>query len=181
MNIPEHSDDSLLQLLIQPTEDKTIIEANAPQPDLNDFEPEIKPEPTPEIETENKPLTRAACKTSANGIVDLIDGTASLMLPSIYKKRLFGTKQKFNEAKALSRKSRNNIQTVDEVEQALIDKYHDYIDYVDDLPIDGDEKELISKPLADVLFKHQKTASPEMMLVIAVATVYLPKTLPLIF
>ncbi len=181
MNIPQNDNDGLLELLVQPTEDKTIIEANAPEPNLNDFEPEIKPEKVEPVPEEPSTLTLAQCRKSANGMVDLMDGTVSLVLPSVYKKRLFATKQKFNEAKMLARKYRNNIQPVDENEQDLIDKYHDYLDYVDDLPIEDDEKELIAKPLADVLFKHQKTMSPEFSLVIAVATVYLPKTLPLIF
>lgn len=185
MNIPESTNDSLLELLIQPTEVKDTVTAVTVPVNKDDFEPEpkqeeIKPE-TPE-NNEEKPMTKADSIDLAVSVVDLIDAGGELALCKIKQKQVFGgSNKKFNEAKELARKARKKDFEPTEDEQILIDLYEDYRDYEITTPLEPKEKDMISKPLAEVLFKYQQKGSPETKLLMAVGIVYVPKILPLIF
>lgn len=185
MKIPNSPDGDLFDILEESTEVKNTLIDDSPKPDITDFAPvvvESETETKTEApEPENKPLTRSQCNKNAESIVELVDGVGGMILPSVYKKQKFGTVAKFEEAKSLWRSSRTPNFSPTPDEQILIDKYVDFIDYKDELPLTDPEKETIAKPLGEVLFKHQKEASPEVMLMIAVASVYMPKVIPLIF
>ncbi len=192
MNIPK--DDDLIKILEQPTEIKNQLE-NAPEPNFQHFEPEKEPEPEvknndfdflndrlKDDNNESKPLTLSECKLNADAIIDLVDGVACSTFPILYKKRLFGNSTNYQEAKDLAEKLKINKNVeITEDELKIIRKLEDYKEYRALLELQDDEKELIAKPLSQVLYKHQKQASPETLLMIAVGTVYLPKILPLIF
>lgn len=186
MEIPYNSGkNDLFDLLQEETEIKDFATDNSPEPISTDFE-EIEPENKPTSEAaapiDNKPLSKSQCVSNAKSIVDLVDGVACMALPVAYKKRIFGTKARFDLAKELVSKMKRNSNyepTTEEIK--LVDSLTDYTDYINIIELEEDEKALISKPLADVLYKHQKEASPELMLIIALGSVYLPKVLPLIF
>jgi len=180
------TDDSLLNILETPTENKDSRDIS-PEPNKNDFEPEVKNEPVfinENIENnldENKILSLNECKLNADAIVDLVDGVAVSTFPMLYKKRLLGSNQNYLEAKELADKLRiDKNATITEDELKIIKKLENYNEYRSLIELQDDEKELIAKPLSQVLYKHQKQASPETMLMIAVGTVYLPKLLPII-
>ncbi len=183
--MPDSPTGDLFDILEESTEIKNTLVDDSPKPDIGDFTPVIvENESEPKTDTpepENKPLTRNQCNKNAESIVELVDGVGGMILPSVYKKQKFGSVAKFEEAKSLWRSSRTPNFTPSAPEQTLIDLYVDFIDYKDELPLTDDEKGTIAKPLGEVLYKHQKEASPEVMLLIAVASVYAPKVIPLIF
>lgn len=181
--MPDSLTGDLFDILEESTEIKNTLVDNSPKPKITDFTPEvietdIKPDAP---EPENKPLTRSQCNKNAESIVELVDGVGGMILPTVYKKQKFGTLARFEEAKSLYRSSRTPNFTPTTDEQSLIYLYIDFIDYKEELPLSDTEKQTISKPLGEVLFKHQKEASPEVMLMMAIASVYAPKVIPLIF
>jgi hypothetical protein len=184
MILPENKDNfELIDLLSEETEDKTVISSKPVIPiDNSDFEP-IKPETETETETEPeyKPLTKLESKAFAGEVVGILDGVATFALPTFCKNKLFKNKTEFNQAKELARNSRDKSVAFTPEEQTLIDKYHDYRDFSDEIPLSDPEKSRITQPLSDVIFKYQKRLSCEWMLVFAVVSIYAPKTATLIF
>lgn len=183
MDIPEfntNTSDGLLELLIQPTEVKDTSTVNIPY-NPNDFDSVVEDDPIKEVPDVDKPMTEKDSLELAESIVDLVDAGGELALSRIKKKQLFANNKIFNEAKELYRKARKKDYEPTEDEQILIDLYEDYRDYEADLPLEPKEKEMISKPLSEVLFKYQQKGSPEGKLLMAVGIVYVPKILPLIF
>lgn len=176
----------LLQELGKETEVKTPnpeiqAEMSAPafdpnaQPPVNEVIPEaVQGAQAPPVEPEEMPIPP---KESAKLFIEMLNGISTLFLPGIFKKKLTTPKQKeILEKLEASGKDDEFLQEYSEEEQRAALKKRDLIrEAIRGVPFTEEEKTFLEDPLAKVIEKHGMKTSPEVMLVIALLTVAMPR------
>lgn len=190
----------LIEILKEPTEHKqesfvssdfgfsspdVVVEAEpikkAPTPNLEDFEPEpinLDSEEPPKQEIK-KEISLTESKKTAEMVVATYDAIQTLTFPFLYQRSIFTKKERqlLKDIKVKMRQS--GIASLNEEEQNLFDKYTTYSDLKDNVAFTDNETNLILEPLAKVFKKYNVSLGPEILLLSALATVSLPRFLPL--
>lgn len=198
MKIPGEVD--LLQQLSEITEKKpetNITEAEIIQepekakinPDdfdynnINDVGKEPIPSAEPiEVNPIEPPPTFEQFKDEARALVGFFGGISCMFLPTLYRNKLL-SKEEYILAKQLLKrikKDRNAETAFSPKEWDIYEKILQLEEYEETLPLSEKETESIAQPLAELMQKYGKKTSPEMRLLFAIGTVYIPRTLVLI-
>ncbi|MCX6250719.1 MAG: hypothetical protein NTX61_08205 [Bacteroidetes bacterium] len=171
----ELADDPLLQELAEVTADKPkpepfrVIEPEPEPGTISDPEPPIK-------EITADPESLFSFKEQAKLYVQFADGIQALYLPRLYRKRHFAPGE-FERQKELRTLIASGTQP-EPKEAELIDRINEFNKYMNALPLDAKEEDILARPLAAVLQKYQHAPGPESALILAAFTVFAPRIFP---
>ena len=183
----------LIDILKEPTEKKSIFT----EPDPDDFiqpeEPEgnsafdifssdagADDEYTPEEPTEQKTfLSDDEYRDNASMVLGTIDALQTLTLPFLYQRSMFTRDERLRlkQIKKMQQSEEELILT--EEDQILLDKYDTFLQLKDSVPFTDMESKMLIDPLAKIFKKYNMSLGPEIMLFTALATVSVPRFLPL--
>lgn len=192
MTYPEENFDLASELkkqtrIIQEDTVETFEESKTPEFDASDFDfskisensesskiDEKEQEPTPE------PVSLDQLRKEAAATIEFLGNLGSLLLPVMYRKELF-SKEEYDRAKVLIDKysgKSDSDETLSEPDKIIYRKMLDYKIQVDSIPFSDEEIRLCSEPLAEIMQKYKKRASPELRLLFAFGTVMVPRFFP---
>lgn len=165
--------------VLQSAESQITNEIETAELDPEDV-PETKEEATeqPEnVEPQIKP------KELASVIIEGIDLLQKKILPALYEKQILKPNEREQIEVILTRfqikKGKQEIEFT-EAELKVLSKANKMREYNESLPLSAEEKKYLSNSLAPVLKNANVEMSPETALLIATATVFAPRILPLI-
>ncbi|MDD4699207.1 MAG: hypothetical protein PHV07_02980 [Oscillospiraceae bacterium] len=137
---------------------------------------EEKTESLPE-KVEEKPLVKKPFmpyNEQAEMLVTALDSVQQLSLPALAKKMSFTTEEK-RELKRIRRKRKIDKNDLTGEEKLLFEKWVMIKDFEEELPFTQKEIKFLSDPLARMLEQSQAEMKPGMALMVAAATVSLPR------
>ncbi|MFZ4398870.1 MAG: hypothetical protein ACOYO1_02455 [Bacteroidales bacterium] len=143
-------------------------------------EPAIKAEQIQE-KPATPPPTFEQYKDEARALVGFISGMSCLFLPTLYRRKLL-SKDEYIKGKTLLKRIKRDKNAETEFSSDEWDIYEKLLmldEYEDSLPLDEKETETIAQPLAECMQKWGKKTSPEMRLLFAFGTVFIPRSLVL--
>lgn len=178
--------------------DASLIEKELSEPKKQDsgtaddgsgktFDDDFAP-PSPTIETPTpggvtSKLTYPPEKL-ADTIIEFADAVLEAGMPYVYELTL--PKDDRQALKELARKYRKSKRNKDKEmvltarDQEVMEIYVEYEDYLEELPMDDDEKKSLREPLIEVLKQMNYQTTPQNALMIASGMVALPRVLPLL-
>lgn len=183
----------LIDILNEPTESKSIFT----EPDPDDFlTPEDTEdshsfdmfstdtgaddeEPVTEKNEEKTFLSDDECRENASMIVGTIDALQTLTLPFLYQRSMFTREERLRLKKIQKMQQSDDEIVLNEDDQSLLDKYDTFLQLKDSVPFTDMESKALIEPLAKILKKYNMSLGPEIMLFTALATVSIPRFLPL--
>ena len=183
----------LIDILKEPTESKSIFT----EPDPDDFLTSEDTEdshsfdmfstytgaddedPLPEKNEEKTFLSDDEYRENASMIVGTIDALQTLTLPFLYQRSMFTREERLRlkEIKKMQQSDEELFLTEDD--QVLLDKYDTFLQLKDSVPFTDMESKMLIDPLAKIFKKYNMSLGPEIMLFTALATVSIPRFLPL--
>ena len=183
----------LIDILKEPTEKKSIFT----EPDPDDFlQPEEsdesgsfdffstdsgadEEEPTDNKTEEKTFLSDDEYRDNATMVVGTIDALQTLSLPFLYQRSMFTRDERLRlkQIKKMQQSDEELILTEDD--QVLLDKYDTFLQLKDSVPFTDMESKMLIDPLAKIFKKYNMSLGPEIMLFTALATVSVPRFLPL--
>lgn len=117
--------------------------------------------------------------TLAPAIVDGADAIMQQVFPILYEKSAFNAEQ-IKIIKVLAHKNKNQKETIlTEDDLTLQAACSEYEAYIQSLPLTGNEKKQIIKPLSELLKDVNFQTSPTNAFIIAILLVMLPRLLPI--
>jgi len=177
----DQKDDDLLKVLSEGTEAKSETDIN--QDDFKEQGPEIDEsnfsarQLEPEIIQEEKQIL--SFEDQAKLYIAFMDNSGSLFLPPMYQKRMFRG-ELFNKYKDLKYKMAvHPEESILPEEKPVYEKMILYKELVEGVPFTKEEINIMQPPLAAFLKKHNMKSSAEILLMIAVGQVIVPRLMPL--
>ncbi len=187
MKIPD-----LIDILQEPTETKSILQKTNPLDFLTEENTKVTEntdflnvEDPGEKEDENiveekQPVTEEDYKQNATMIVGTIDLLQTLSLPFLYQRSMF-TKEERLRLKVLKKSQTDQGETTySEDDLILLDKYNTFLELKENISFSEMESNALIDPLSTIMQKYKLSLGPEIMLFTALATVTLPRFLPIL-
>ena len=183
----------LIDILNEPTESKSIFK----EPDPDDFLTHEEPdetgsfdifssvtgaddeEPAPEKNEEKTFLSDDEYRDNASMIVGTIDALQTLSLPFLYQRSMFTREERLRLKDIKKMQQSDDELVLTEDDQSLLDKYDTFLQLKDSVPFTDMESKALIDTLAKILKKYNMSLGPEIMLFTALATVSVPRFLPL--
>lgn len=111
----------------------------------------------------------------ADLLVGVVDSVQQIAFSAIGKRKMFTAEERVKIKEV--RKKKRKKQELTEDEQELLEAWHDFRDFEEDLPFEEKEAEMIRKPLAKVLEMQAANFDPRTALLLAVAMVTAPRVM----
>jgi len=183
----------LIDILKEPTEKKSIFT----EPDPDDFlQPEKTEEngsfdfftadstsddekPSPDKKEEKTFLSDDEYRDNASMVVGTIDALQTLTLPFLYQRAMFTRDERLRLKQIKQMQQSDEELILTEEDQILLDKYDTFLQLKDSVPFTDMESKMLIDPLAKIFKKYNMSLGPEIMLFTALATVSVPRFLPL--
>lgn len=181
----------LIDILKEPTEKKSIFTQPDPddflQPDESDTNNESNffssanqtPEEKEPAEKEKTFLTDDEYRDNASMVVGTIDALQTLTLPFLYQRAMFTREERMRLKQIKQMQQSDEELVLTEEDQVLLDKYDTFLQLKDSVPFTDMESKMLIDPLAKIFKKYNMSLGPEIMLFTALATVSVPRFLPL--
>ncbi|MDX9932941.1 MAG: hypothetical protein RB294_10190, partial [Bacteroidales bacterium] len=160
-----------------------------PEPNADDFAPK-PPDPLPvqpgQLPTQAQPVApmkkKLSAETSAQLIAGFEDSAQQLLLPILYTKYVFSTEEKIKirELK-MKRLTDPTFKPSNPVEEELLNRYKDYSDLKELLPMVAAEKQRLVETWDAIIKENPQMAlSPWTALIMVHAEIFGPRLMPLL-
>ncbi len=134
-----------------------------------------------ETHSEKPSYSMSDYKTQAEGYVDLLDLSNTMILPNIYKKKLLKPSERSRIETIKRTTEAGQYSTMSYEDQQIDKKLAEIQDLIDSIPFTTEEKRKLTDALAKVLSYYDMTANPTTVLILTLVAVEGSRLLPLVF